>query len=193
MITENKYQEIANKYGIRVAAIKAVAEVESSGSGFLSTGEPVILFEPHVFWRELVAKGKNPHNYLEGNEDILYKSWGSRPYGKTSEQHSRLARAVKIDRDAALKSASWGKFQILGTNYRVSGFATLQDFINAMYSSEDMHLEAFGNFIYNKGLVKHLRIAPPNFARFAYGYNGSGYAKNKYDVKMLAAYKKYDK
>lgn len=49
-IADREYRSAAAKLGCEVAAIKAVAEVEAgSFGGFLSTGEPVILFERHVF------------------------------------------------------------------------------------------------------------------------------------------------
>lgn len=189
MITEKQFKESAIILGVKVAAVKAVAEVESGGEGFLTTKEPTILFEPHVFWKELRKLGINPNNHTSGNEDILYPVWGSKPYGKYSQQHSRLARATKINRAAALKSASWGKFQILGANYKLAGFVSLQDFINAMYKSEDAHLMAFTNFIQQTFLDDELRAL--DWKGFARGYNGPLYYKNNYHGKLAVAYKKY--
>ncbi len=189
MITEKKFSESASRLGCDLAAIKAVAEVESGGNGFLSTGEPTILFEPHLFWQQLIKVGINPKLYVKGNEDILYPVWKSGHYGKVSEQHNRLERASKINREAALKSASWGKFQILGKNHRLAGYEQLQDFINAMYKSEDEHLTAFVGFVQNNFLADELR--EHDWKGFAYGYNGAAYRKNKYDEKLAAAYKKY--
>ena len=48
-LTEADYAAAAGRLGCSVAAIKAVAKVESKGSGFLPSGEPRILFERHVF------------------------------------------------------------------------------------------------------------------------------------------------
>lgn len=191
MITENQFKEIADLLDIEVATIKAVTEVESKGEAFLSTGEPIILFEPHIFWKELQNKGINPLTYVNNTDtsDIVYQKWGAKPYGKFSQQHSRLARAVKINREAALKSASWGAFQIMGFNYDICGFPTVQEFVNAMYESEFEHLKAFSNFIKNTGLVKHLKTK--NWEAFAKGYNGSGYKKNDYHNKLAKAYNKY--
>lgn len=189
MITEEQYQQAARTLGVDVATIKAVTEVESGGKGFLKTGEPVILFEPHVFWRELRNKGINPSDFEHGNEDILYPEWGMKPYGLSTKQHGRLARAVAIDRDSALKSASWGMFQIMGNNYRAAGYPNVQGFVNAMYHDEGAHLQAFVNFIkYNK-LDRFLKIR--DWAGFALRYNGKGYKKNKYDIKLAQAYNKY--
>ncbi len=189
MISQDRFNAASIKLGCHVAAIKAVAEVESSGSGFLKTGEPVILFEPHVFWKELKKRGIDPAQYEKGNEDILYPVWGSKPYGKSSEQHGRLARAVVINREAAICSASWGKFQIMGYNWKICGYDSVQSFINAMYRSEDDHLDAFVNYIISSNLDDELRNKA--WAQFALQYNGKGYLKNRYDTKLKAAYERF--
>jgi len=132
MITEKAFNDSAALIGVDPATIKAVAEVESSGDGFLPSGHVKVLFEPHVFWRELKTRGIDPKT-ITGSEDILYEKWGSKPYGKNSAQPERLERAIKINKDAALSSASWGKFQIMGFNYELAGFATLDAFVAAMH------------------------------------------------------------
>lgn len=189
MISEKQFSDSGKALGVEPAVIKAVAEVESGGDGFLSTGEPKILFEPHIFWKELKQAGINPNTFAKDNSDILYPIWGTKPYGKVSQQHERLNRAALINRNAALKSASWGKFQILGNNYQLAGFDNLQDFINAMYRSEDDHLKAFVSYIKSTHLDDELRAK--DWKGFARGYNGALYWKNNYDKKMADAYLKY--
>lgn len=188
MISEKIFADTAAALGIETAAIKAVAEVESGGNGFLQSGHPKILFEPHVFWLELKKHGIDPAK-ITGAADILYPVWGSKPYGKNSDQPNRLERAIQINKDAALKSASWGKFQIMGYNHELAGFATVDAFVAAMHIDEDQHLVAFANFIRNRGLVKYLNPFDPE--KFALGYNGKGYKKNEYDTKLAAAYQKF--
>lgn len=173
MITEAAFSKASELTGgLDMAIIKAVAEVESSGNGFLESGEPKILFEPHLFWKYLLRSEINPQLHWKGNEDILYPKWRKGTYGRLSEQHTRLQRAIAIDKFAALKSASWGKFQILGENYILAGHSTLQDFINAMYKNEDEHLFAFINFIKNKRLIDVLKNK--DFESFTRVYNGPG-------------------
>lgn len=183
-ITENDYQAAADLLQVDVATIKAVAEVESAGNGFLSNGQPKILFEGHWFHKLTGGEYTNPEN-----ANISYPKWKKDYYNEN--QHARLAKAVRLDRDAALKSASWGKFQIMGFNFQMAGFENLQSFINAMYQSEGAQLLAFVNFIKNTGLDPYLRRK--NWTEFARRYNGRGYAKNKYDVKLANAYKKYSR
>lgn len=191
MISEKKFAEVAKELDCEVEAIKAVAQVESKGEESLPTGEPIILFEPHIFYRELKKVGLNPDKLMEKNSDIIYPKWGTKPYGKMSEQHTKLNKAVLIHREAALKSCSWGMFQIMGFNYQSCGFETLQEFINSMYGGAEGQLDAFAGFIkYNK-LDKHIRNK--DWAAFAKGYNGSGYAKNQYDIKLKKAYESFKK
>jgi len=94
-----------------------------------------------------------------------------------------------INKDAALSSASWGKFQIMGFNHGLAGFPELGNFIAAMHIDEDQHLLAFVNFVKNKNLVDELQRK--DWAGFALGYNGAGYKANKYDEKLQAAYNKF--
>jgi hypothetical protein len=186
MITEQAFQEAAKRLGCEVAAVKAVDSVESLGDGMLPDGKPKILFEPHVFWRELKDVGIKPVV-----SDICYPNWGTRPYGKVSAQHGRLERAAAIHREAALMSASWGRFQIMGFNWDKCGVSSLQEFINMNYKGEEAQLELFVNYIIKVGLDDELRGR--KWAAFALQYNGKSYAQNKYDVKLAAAYKKFSK
>ena len=180
-LQECDFVTAANLLGCEVAAIKAVAEVESNGGGFLSSGEPKILFEGHYFYE--LTKGRF------GISNVSYPKWISTYYNQN--QHERLAKAVKLDRDAALQSASWGKFQIMGKHWKKLGYDSLQSFITAMYANETEHLMAFVKYVKVFGLADELKRK--DWAGFAKGYNGSGYAKNKYDQKMKTAYEKFSK
>lgn len=186
MISENQFNDSALLIKVEVAAIKAVAEVESSGDGFLPDGKPKILFEPHIFWKQLRLRGIDPTLFMEENPDILYPKWKPGAYGPVSKQHDRLQRAAKINREAALQSASWGRFQIMGFNWKDCGCAVLQDFIDAMYRSEDEHLRLFTNYIRSSHLDDELRGR--DWAGFALAYNGPMYRKNNYHIKLKTAY-----
>src|SRR5690606_34593899 len=56
-LQESDVVNLANRLGLSVATIKAVNEVESSGRGFNVDGNPKILFEGHVFWKQLEKAG----------------------------------------------------------------------------------------------------------------------------------------
>ncbi len=49
----------------------------------------------------------------------------------------------------------------------------------------------FASFISTTGLVKHLKTK--NWAAFARGYNGPGYAKRAYHTRMAQAYSRHSK
>lgn len=187
-ITDAEIASKAKEYGIEEAALRAVMDVECKGRGFNDDGTPVILFERHKFYYGLIAINwvTKAKEWYKAYPDICNPTWGG--YGKESEQHSRLARACKLNRDVALESASWGLGQVLGSNWKDLGYTSLQSFINAMYKDEVSQLDAMCRFIKHNGLIKY--IQNKDWAKFARAYNGPKYAENKYDTKLAAAYKK---
>lgn len=98
-LTEQDFKRCADTLGIKIAAIKAVQEVESGvKGGFVAPNRPVILFEGHIFWRQLKKKGLNPENYVKGNEDILYPHWTKEHYRKDARgEYTRLEKAIAIE------------------------------------------------------------------------------------------------
>ena len=129
-LTELDYIECAQLLGVDVAIIKAVKDVESGNiGGFFKSGHPTILFEGHVFWNELKKRNKKPELFVKGNEDILYPKWTKKYYSSEEGELSRLSKAMKIDRIAALSSASWGMFQLMGFNYKSCNCYDIDEFI----------------------------------------------------------------
>ncbi len=181
----------AQSLGVEVACLKAVIEVESSGSGFLPSGRPKILFEGHVFWNHLLAKGMKPKKWRRGNEDILYPNWTRKHYKGGEREHKRLEKAKKIHEEAALSACSWGLFQVMGFNFRMTEYKTIQTFVEAQYISEFEHLKAFMAYIKGRKLEGHLKRK--DWAKFAAGYNGRDYRKNKYDDRLEAAYRRFSR
>jgi len=172
--------------GCSPAVIRAVCDVEAAGSGFLPDGRPKILFEAHLFGR------LTRHLYDRGYPNISSPSWDRSLYGAGgAHQYARLGQALALDRAAALQSASWGMFQVLGSNFAACGFGDVESFVSAMVAGEREHLDAFTRFCIANHLDDELRAVPPQFAAFARGYNGPGYAANAYDVKLAAAYRKW--
>lgn len=185
-LTEQDFIDAAQILGVEVAAVKAVTEVESTGSGFLNTGEPKILFERHWMYKLLRRKGIQPP---VGSPVAQMKSGG---YKGGAAEHIRLQDAVRLDRECALQAASWGLFQIMGFHWQGLDYSSVQDFVNHMYKSERDQLNAFIRFI-QKDTRMHTAMKTHDWALFAKAYNGPAYAKNAYDVKMKAAYEKFRK
>jgi hypothetical protein len=182
------YAVAAAPYNIDPVYLQAVAAVESNGNGFLSDGRIKILFEGHVFWSRLIKAGINPRKCVKGNEDILYPRWTKKFYIGGTAEHDRLDRAARINEMAAYESASWGKFQIMGFNARKLGYSDAMDMAGKFQFHEKEHLKAFMAYVKVNSLIDELQ--DQDSAGFAYGYNGSGYKANRYDVKIDQAYKR---
>jgi hypothetical protein len=183
-LTEQDFADASICLGCDVAAIRAVCQVEAPKGGFFPDDTPVTLFEGHKFYK--FTEGR----YAIQAPDLCFKTWTRAHYGKTwSEERDRLARACEYDREAALKSASWGKFQIMGMNHAMVGFDSVQKFVNSMYESEGAQLQAFVRFVLTAGLAPALRRH--DWAGFARGYNGAGFAANAYDTKLEAAHREF--
>jgi hypothetical protein len=180
-ITQAAFQAAAESLGCEVAAIQAVAEVESRGDGFLPDNRPKILFERHIFSRYTNRKfdAKYP--------DISARSTGG--YQGGGKEYARLEKAYRLDADAALMSASWGRFQIMGFNFKACGCKTVREYVESVKQSEDNQLLHFVGFCKSNHLDDELR--DKRWADFARKYNGPAYAKNQYDIKMAKAYEKY--
>jgi hypothetical protein len=144
-----------------------------------------MLFEPHIFWREL-GEIKRARAERAG---LAYRKWGSAPYPRDS--YPRLAAAIRIDRPAALRSASWGLGQIMGFNCRLAGYGTAEEMIADFLDDEERHLVAMVEFIEATGLDDDLRRH--DWTGFARGYNGPGYAKHGYHTDLAAAFAKWSK
>jgi len=182
-LTTEDFKQAAKILKCDIFAIQAVADVEAPKGGFFPNGFPVILFEGHWFHR--LTKGAYSKEHLT----ISYPKWTRKFYGKTwKEEIKRFNEAFELDPYAAIMSASWGKFQILGVNYSYCQFISAIDFQIKMEDSEREHLIAFCNYIKNVGLADELREL--RWDDFAYKYNGPEYKKNRYAEKLENAYYK---
>lgn len=184
-LEQKDYEDAAVRLDCDVSAIRAVVAVESRGTGFDPEGFPLTLFEGH--WFHKLTAGK----YTASHPTISYRSWTRAHYGRSwREEKKRLELATSLDREAALQSASWGLFQIMGANYRECGFDSVQEFVNGMIlQGESGQLNAFVEFVLSKNLAGFLRNR--DWAGFAKRYNGPQYYVNKYDTKLASAYNKF--
>lgn len=192
---ESDLNDFAKNYNIELAAVKAINEVESAGKGFLMSGKPKILFEGHVFWKQLQNRGIKPENLLTSSyKNVLYPKWTKLFYEGGEKEYDRLNKAISISSDskvkeAALASASWGCFQIMGYHALSLGYSSVQEFVDKMYLHEREHLIAFGKFLQVNNIMVDLKNK--NWAKVAEKYNGPNYKVNKYDQKLAKAYQKY--
>ncbi len=147
-----------------VALIRAVDAVESSGSGFTKAGGLVLRFET---------------------------AWFKRYTGQTVVGSGREAylNAERINPRAAKLSTSWGRYQIMGFNHQLCGYATVEAMVAAFETGEGRQLDGFVAFVKAKKIDDDLR--QKNWKGFAYTYNGAGYAAGGYHTKLEAAYERF--
>jgi len=157
-----------------------VMAVETAGWGFLPDRRPKILFERHIFHR--LTGGRFDDGDISDPERGGYGAEGA-------HQYDRLARAIALDRGAALQSASWGLGQTMGFNFALAGFGDVEAMVAAMSASEDDQFAGVAAFLKNSKLDGHLRTH--DWAGFARGYNGPSYKENGYDTNLEQYFEKY--
>lgn len=182
--------------------IYAIARQESAHSSFITIEGrtvPTILYERHWF-RKLTMPGKKPPSPYEKDhyaicgpayhrthtdkktKKLVDNVTGVAPidddvYGSSGlHQYKRLVEAYGLDKSAALQSASWGKFQIMGFNFKPAGFGDVFAFVKAMSTGDPAHIKAFLKFAKsNAVLLKGLRTR--DFEMIAAGHNGADWRK----------------
>ncbi|MFM2432333.1 MAG: hypothetical protein RLZZ511_3547 [Cyanobacteriota bacterium] len=179
-LNRSDYLQVAQSIGTNPATIRAVVEVEAAGSGFFSDGRPKILFEAH--WFSAFTDGR----YDYSHPSISSPVWNRSLYIGGVGEWDRLYRALRLDRSAALKSASWGLGQVMGFNHDKAGHSTVEEFVKAMHQSEGKQLVAMFEFIKSEDLGPSLVVR--DWASFALSYNGEGYRVNQYDLRLAEAY-----
>lgn len=186
LLTDNILIELANKLDIEPALLYAIWKVESAGSGFYLSegkwkGELKVLFEGHYFHR--FTKGR----FAKQRPDLSYPKWTRRFYRRGQEEFTRFMEALALDKRAALLSTSWGAFQTMGANFKLCGYDSVEEMVDSYYKGgEPEQLLACVEFCKNRNLLDFLK--KHQFDKFAEGYNGKSYKKNRYDEKLSERY-----
>lgn len=187
-LTQLDILHAAKALNCTAAAVHAVAEIESRGVGFIAPKLPSLLFERHIFFRRLKAHGYDPMLISRQQPDIASSIPGG--YHGGTIEHDRLARAMSIHHVAAIESASWGRFQIMGFHWQRLGYPSADAFKEAMCTNEGHHLEAFVAFVKTDTQL-HRALRSHDWQKFARLYNGQEYAKNRYDQKLASAFQRF--
>ena len=184
---EQAIQRTAAKLGWPARALGAVIEVESGGNVFTTINGhqmPLILFEPHVFYRclpdnlkqEAVAAG------------LAYRKWGTKPYPKAqADRYRQLERAKDIHEEAAYMACSWGVGQVLGENAAWLGYTSARQLAETTMKGIDGQIAVMARFIQKRGLGDEL--VRRDWRGFARAYNGPGQV-DYYASLMSAAYRR---
>lgn len=181
-LSQAGFNEVVTLLESDAASLWALLTVETSGFGFFPDRRPKILFERHVFHRRTGGR------FSSFNSRISSSVAGG--YTKDAAEYERLGEAILVDRNAALDSASWGLGQIMGFNARSLKYADAEQMINLFQKGEDEQLDGSFRFIMeNSALSRAFRNR--QWDRVAFYYNGSNYAKNRYDELLARYFLKY--
>lgn len=214
IITLAQINEIAAQLEVEPAVVRAVIAVETAGPGrgfvrlvepsnpvvaqlLASTGfvdHPVVLFERHIFFRLTSPESNNSplaNPFVQSHPDLCNPKPGGYAMGRDGQTRrareiDRLYRAVALNREMALCSASWGLPQIMGFNYETCGCDSVEEFVEQMMIDELSQMKLFVTFIRRLNLDDLLRQR--NWVAFARRYNGPLYEKNRYHTRLATAY-----
>lgn len=183
-------ENAARKLNVSVAHIKAISEVESKGSGFTSQGNLALLFERHHMYRNLakLRSRELAESLAFKHPDIVNNHPGG--YLKPLAEFERFKRAKTLDRECALLSASYGRYQIMGFNFKALGYTDVEAMYSAFNESEGNQLDGLVRFIM-ADKVLHKALQENDWATVARRYNGPNYHINKYDTKLTEAFARF--
>lgn len=188
-IDETERLLIAKSLGdVNTKRIRAVAQVESAGSGWFDSGLPKILYERHYFhkfvkktiaWVTGFISNPSSGGYtVDANKNGINDNW------------DKLAAAVCVDPYGALQSVSIGSFQVMGRWYKDCGYKHPIDMLWAARNSEYEHWKMLAGFIKANNLTKAFLAISTNAndnVRFVEAYNGPAWRKNDYANKLAKA------
>lgn len=206
-----KLGPLAQELGIPPADAVAILCVESGGQGFGADGRLIIRFENHVFWKRWGSKTPqnkerfnarfrfdpakkwlgHKHRWQQENDAAEAGEWRASHRSQASEWEA-LGIARAMDDGQALCSTSMGCAQLMGFNYSVAGYGSVQEMFAAFgdaEAGEGNQIMAMFRFI--GGTVPGARkpqgkktapamleaIRRNDLVRFAELYNGPGKAK----------------
>ena len=180
----------AKQIGIETAVLLAFLEVEAAGRGFDNFNRPKMLFEPHVFWRNLTGALRSTAARL----GLAYARW--KPGNYPRESYTRLQAAIDVAEEPAFLSASYGLGQIMGFNHAIAGNRTAKEMFETAKKGEFEQLVQLVTLMKSWRMNEMLRPGldytnPETWVPAVRKYNGSGFRKNNYHVKAANAFKKH--
>ncbi|MDZ5433234.1 N-acetylmuramidase domain-containing protein [Pseudomonas fluorescens] len=191
-VTRKHFELLADELGIEKEVLRAIAVAETGDKLPFREYKPgerhaLILYERHYMRRLLLNDGMTlPEvNALSDMEPkIVHTYEAGYSYGSLDEQYSRFKRAGEINWTAAIKSCSWGKFQVMGEYYRHL-YSSAEELETAQNYCALQHLQYFKVFlIKEKNLIEPMKNK--NWTRIAQKYNGM--SQIGYNIKIRSAY-----
>lgn len=173
-ITAEDVERLALDFGCHPADLEAISHVETRGFGWFPDGRMKILFEKHWFHKLLPAslRATATRKRIARKKWVSPKKGGYRDQNNADQRYEILEKAIELDETAALQSISMGRYQIMGFNWEICGFSSVEDMWGQFLDSEKNQLRAFANFLRRKGLVPAIRAR--KFRNVETVYNGGG-------------------
>jgi hypothetical protein len=181
-LTQAGFDAALARLGVTPAALWALITVETRGFGYLPDRRPKILFERHVFHRRTDGR------FGVTDPDICSPQSGG--YIGDAAEYDRLARAITLNRTAALESASWGLPQVMGFNAQSIGYPSAEAMVEAFLDSEDAQLDGAVRFVTARpALASAFRAR--DWETVARHYNGENFAEHGYHIKLKNFHAQY--
>lgn len=186
--TAAEIEKAAKEFGLEPAALLAIAEIESAGQVFAKVdgrNEPLIRFEGHYFDRRLAG---------DQQERARAAGLASPNAGDIANPRGQAARwqllgqAAAIDHRAAYESTSWGLGQVMGAHWQWLGFADVDALVTEARSGAAGQARLMARYLDKAGLADALN--GHDWEAVGHGYNGPGFRKNNYHVKLAEAYRR---
>jgi hypothetical protein len=175
-------EEFSEIHNIELAILWAIIKSESDNKGFYK-GNPRILFERHKFTEALRKYGLSASK-LAMQDPSIKDLIGKRAYfkyGTLQRQQDRFKKAYRVHKEAAIEACSWGKYQILGSNWKVSGFEDVFAFHDAQFTEEGQLLAFLGFLENNTRLMTALQNK--DWKKIKRYYNGVKVVDKNHDGK----------
>jgi len=180
----------AAERNLPAAHVAAIIDVESRGVVYGPTGDhlPMILFEPHIFYRRVSGPARDEAVKLK----LASKAPNKRLYPKSQAgRWQQIADTVallkrhKLPVEAAAESASYGVGQVMGYHWKSLGYLTFDHFYKTMVSGAAGQIDIMLKYIEVNGLEDELRDG--RWPAFFRGYNGPAWEKGGYGQKIAKA------
>jgi hypothetical protein len=200
LLTDEHFRYLAASFGCEAAAVKALNKQETVGDGewtpdggYDPNGLVRILFERHHFYGFTLPPadkktGKKARHPYIAFPDICFPKPGA--YGPAGiHQYEKFVKAATLDRDAAIKSCSWGAFQILGEYFEYCDCTTPVDMANKCMESIDSQVKMFEAFMKKAKPAAIQGLAHKKWENVASSYNGRNWkVQNPNYAKSLEKY-----
>ncbi|WEX10372.1 N-acetylmuramidase domain-containing protein [Chelativorans sp. AA-79] len=179
----------AREARLEPATLLAVIEVESGGRTHAvvqGRPEPLIRFEGHYFDRRLSPADQE----MARREGLASPTAGAVKNPPSQAARWRmLGRAAEIDRRAAYESTSWGVGQVMGAHWKRLGYPSVDALVEEARGGVEGQIRLMLRYIDEAGLMEALHRR--DWTAFARGYNGPGFARNSYHLKLALAYRRH--